>query len=236
MSRREVGRVVAIVRYPVKSMASEPMHFADVGWYGIPGDRRWAFVRGGLEHSGFPWLTMRENAAMGRYVPRLTDRDRPDTSPTVVTTPSGRQLDVVDPALAEELGHQSRVIRQSRGVFDAFPLSLISTGTIEAIGSVVGFELDVRRFRPNIVVEALDGTSFIEDALVGTDLEIGSLKIRVDKRDKRCVMVNVDPSDSSRNPAVLRAVAQERQSCLGVYGSIVQPGVMTVGDSVVVRD
>jgi hypothetical protein len=47
-------------------------------------------------------------------------------------------------------------------------------------------------------------------------------------------MVNVDPGDSSRNPAVLRAVAKERQACAGVYGTIVQPGMISIGDEVVV--
>ena len=236
MSAREVGRVAGIARYPVKSMAGEPMSSADISWYGVAGDRRWAFVRGGLEHSGFPWLTMRENPAMGRYVPRFIAPGSPDTSATVVMTPSGIELDVVDPALAEELGHASRVIRQSRGVFDAFPLSLISTSTLEALSSIVGFQTDARRFRPNIVIETTDGTPFMEDSLVGAELTIGTMKMRVDKRDKRCVMINVDPDDSSRNPGVLRAVAQERQACLGVYGSVVQPGVIMVGDVVVAGD
>ena len=234
MSPVEVGRVVAVMRYPVKSMAPEPLDSADVGWYGIPGDRRWAFIRGGLEHSGFPWLTMRENPAMGRYVPRFTDPESPETSLTVVTTPSANELDVLDPVLALELGHRSRVIRQSRGVFDAFPLSLISTGTIDALGSLAGLDIDARRFRPNILVETREGMSFVEDSLVGMELVIGTMRMRVDKRDKRCVMVNVDPGDSSRNPAVLRAVAKERQACAGVYGTIVQPGMISIGDEVVV--
>ena len=236
MSSGEAGRVAAIMRYPVKSMAPEQLDSAEIGWYGIPGDRRWAFIRGGLEHSGFPWLTMRENPAMGRYVPRFADPDRPETSPTVVTTPSAAELDVLDPALARELGHESRVIRQSRGIFDAFPLSLISTGTIDALGSIAGVDLDARRFRPNILIESPEGVLFAEDSLVGAELLIGTMMMRVDKRDKRCVMVNVDPENSSRNPAVLRAVAQERQACAGVYGTIVQPGVVRIGDAVVIRD
>lgn len=234
MSSVEAGRVVAIMRYPVKSMAPEPLDKADVGWYGIPGDRRWAFIRGGLEHNGFPWLTMRENPAMGRYVPRFTDPERPESSPTVVTTPSANELDVRDPALALELGHQSRVIRQGRGVFDAFPLSLISTGTLDALAALVGFNLDARRFRPNILVQTREGMSFVEDSLVGMELIVGTMRMRIDKRDKRCVMVNIDPDDSRRNPAVLRAVAQERHACAGVYGTIVQPGVISIGDEVVV--
>jgi len=35
-----------------------------------------------------------------------------------------------------------------------------------------------------------------------------------------------------RDPAVLRAIARERENCLGVYGSTVVPGPVAVGDPV----
>ncbi|MFN2464119.1 MAG: MOSC N-terminal beta barrel domain-containing protein, partial [Candidatus Dormibacteria bacterium] len=56
---RAVGRVAALWRYPVKSMAGEALAVADVSWHGLAGDRRWAFIREGQERSGFPWLTIR---------------------------------------------------------------------------------------------------------------------------------------------------------------------------------
>lgn len=64
------------------------------------------------------------------------------------------------------------------------------------------------RFRANVVLEA-DG-AFPEDAWVGATLEIGTARIRVDKRDERCVVVNVDPALMQRDSAILKAVARER--------------------------
>jgi uncharacterized protein YcbX len=227
-----LGRVSSLYRYPVKSMAGESVASIEVGWQGMSGDRRWAFVRGGMERNGFPWLTAREQPLMTQYRPRLVSPDDPDTSLTLVTNPSGIEYDVADPALAVELGHNSHVIRQSRGIFDTFPVSLISTATIDAIGSSVGQALDARRFRPNIVMDLSAPTAFAEDGLVGREILLGSIVLRVDKRDKRCVMINVDPDTSTKNPTVLRAVAQERQACLGVYATVVQTGAISVGDSV----
>lgn len=60
------------------------------------------------------------------------------------------------------------------------------------------------------------------------------MRMRVDQRDGRCVMVNIDPATTERDPAVLRAIARERESCLGVYGSTVQPGRVSVGDRVLI--
>lgn len=235
-----VGRVAGIWRYPVKSMGSERLESVDVAWHGLAGDRRWAFVRDGMTRSGFPWLTIRERPDLGLYRPTFVEPDRPDASPTMVRTPSGRDLDVVDPALAEELGPGVRVLKQDRGVFDTSPLSLITTRTIAALEALVGADLDVQRFRPNLLVEPLDDAPFPEDAWVGRVLRIGApgvgaLRMRVDQRDQRCVMVNVDPVTTRRDPAVLRAIARHRQACLGVYGTTVHPGRVAVGDPVLLE-
>jgi uncharacterized protein YcbX len=232
MQVRVVGRVAGMWRYPVKSMAAEPLEAAEVSWHGVAGDRRWAFVRGGMERSGFPWLTIRELPAMGLYRPRFAQPERPDGSATLVRTPGGLEMDVTDPALAAELGHGARVIKQDRGIFDTFPLSLITTQTVAGLGALAGSALDVQRFRPNLLIDAADGGPFPEDAWVGSVLRIGGARVRVDKRDQRCVMVNVDPATTERDPAILRAIARERDACLGVYGSTVHPGTVQVGDEV----
>lgn len=232
MPPREIGKVAALFRYPVKSMAAESLDSVDVGWNGFTGDRRWAFVRGGLVRSGFPWLTIRESPRMWHYQPRFEDETDPDKTMTLVRTPDGDELEVVDPALANQLGHDSQVIRQSRGIFDTMPLSLITTQTIAALEASVGEALDMRRFRPNLVVESLDGGDAPEDAWVGEVIQIGEMQMRVDKRDKRCVLINVDPVTTEKNPLILRSVAQERNSCLGVYGTTVRPGRVALGDSV----
>jgi len=227
--------VSALFRYPVKSMAAESLESVDVAWNGLAGDRRWAFIRDGLVRSGFPWLTIRERPDMGQYQPRFVEPDRPELSETIVRKPSGNEFDVVDPALAEELGHGARVIKQGRGIFDALPLSLISTQTIAALGSIVGSALDARRFRPNLLVEATGNAEFPEDQWIGAVLRVGEMTMRLDKRDKRCVTVNVDPVTSERDPAILRAIAQERETCLGMYGSTVEPGCVSVGDPVTIE-
>lgn len=228
-----VGRVAQLWRYPVKSMAGESLDQAELSWHGLAGDRRWAFVRDGQQRSGFPWLTMRERPAMGHYRPRFAQPEQPDRSITVVRTPAGADVDVVDPALAAELGDRVRVIKQDRGVFDTFPLSLITTQTIAALGARVGAELTAQRFRPNLLVTATGPDEFPEDDWVGRVLRIGTSRVRIDKRDQRCVMVNIDPTTTERDPAILRAIARDRGSCLGVYGSIVQPGRVAVGDDVI---
>jgi uncharacterized protein YcbX len=235
LAGREVGRVVALWRYPVKSMAAEALNEAELSWHGLAGDRRWAFIRDGKQRSGFPWLTIRERPSMVHYQPRFAEPGRANKSATVVRTPSGGELDVLDPALAAELGDGVRVIKHDRGVFDTLPLSLISTQALAALGARVGAELDVQRFRPNLVVTATGRAGFPEDRWVGSVLRIGEARLRIDKRDQRCVMVNVDPTTARRDPAILRAIVADRAACLGVYGSAVRPGPIAVGDAVILE-
>ena len=114
VTAREVGRVAALWRYPVKSMAPEALERVEVGWHGVAGDRRWAFVRAGQERSGFPWLTIREHPALARYQPRLVDPASPDKTAVRIRTPDGVELDAVDPALAAELGPGVQVMKLDR--------------------------------------------------------------------------------------------------------------------------
>jgi hypothetical protein len=173
---------------------------------------------------------------MGHYRPSFVEPARPDRSPTVVRTPSGAIFDVSDPVLGAELCPRgARVIKQRQGIFDTFPLSLITTQTIDRLGEIVGARLEVQRFRPNILVEAANEAPFTEDGWVGCVLRIGGMRMRVDKRDGRCVVITIDPVTTERNPAILRAVARDRQGCLGVYGSTVEPGRVAVNDPVLVE-
>ena len=230
---RVVGQVVGLWRYPVKSMSAEPLSEVDVSWHGFAGDRRWAFIRDGVPQSGFPWLTLRERADLNHYRPSFVDPMQPDKSATVVRTPAGVTFDVTDPALAAELYPQGvRVIKQNRGIFDTFPLSLVTTQTLARLSEMVGAPLDVARFRPNLLVEATAEDPFQEDDWVGRTLSIGGMAMRIDKRDGRCVVITIDPVTTERNPAILRAVASNREGCLGIYGSTVAPGRVALGDFV----
>lgn len=231
-----VGRIAGLWRYPVKSMAPETLQETQVDWNGLPGDRRWAFVRHNMEKSGFPWLTLREVPSMAQYFPSFCEPDKPDASPTVVETPTGEVLDVTDPALGAELSETgARVIRYARGIFDTFPLSLITMQTIARLGEIVGEELDVQRFRPNILVDAAEDAPFQEDGWVGHILRFGGVRMRVDKRDGRCVVITIDPATGKRHPSILSAVRQERQGCLGVYGTTVEQGTVAMNDTVLIE-
>ena len=232
MTEAVVARVAELWRYPVKSMAGERLTAAELSWQGLSGDRRWAFVRPGRGHTGFPWLTIRQQSRLHHYRPTLVDPDRPDRSVVWVTDPEGQVYAVDDPALAARFGVGVFAIKHDRGTFDASPVSLVTRQGLEALSRRVGADVDARRFRPNLVLDAPGTEEFPEDGWVGRLLGIGTAVVRVDKSDERCAVVNLDPDSLARNSDVLRTIVRQRAMCFGIYGSTVTPGVLRLDDPV----
>jgi uncharacterized protein YcbX len=216
-------------------MAGEALASADLSWAGLAGDRRWAFVRPDSQASGFPWHTIREFPQMSNYVALLGEPARPDRSRVLVRTPDGSRFDVTDPRLAAELGTGLRVMRLDRGAFDAMPVSVISDATVSALCTLARVPGNELRFRPNVVVTPDSGAPFGEDEWVGSAVRIGAAVVRIDRRDSRCTVVNVDPASGQPGPRLLKVIGTTRGACAGVYGTTVLPGPIRVGDPVVVE-
>ncbi len=234
-SYARAGIVSGLWRYPVKSMAGEALARTDISWAGLAGDRRWAFVRPDSHDRGFPWHTIREFSPMSTYVARLAEPARPDRSGVLVRTPDSGRYDVTDPRLAAELGTGLRVMRLDRGAFDDMPVSVISHSTVSALCSLADVPGNELRFRPNIVVTLDSGAPFEEDAWVGSAVRIGAAVVRMDRRDSRCIIVNVDPVGGLPDARLLKVIGTARGACAGVYGTTVRPGLIRVGDPVIVE-
>ncbi|MFP5260369.1 MAG: MOSC domain-containing protein [Blastocatellia bacterium] len=240
---KEIGRVKALYRYPVKSMACEPMGSATLGWHGFAGDRRFAFVRKG-DMTGFPWLTAGKYPLLVRYVPFTRDAEQSQGHTLYVRTPAGRELELRGAAIQEELsnafGSQVELMQLDTGVFDEGNVSIISQSTISAVQQKVGMSVEAERFRPNIVIETADGEPFEEDGWLGKILHFGgeanSAAVNVYMRDVRCMMINLDPSTGEANATVLKAVARMNENCAGVYATATKIGRIAVGDKIFLQE
>ncbi len=242
MKPQLVGRVAELWRYPVKSMQGEAVPEADLYWYGLDGDRRYAFLQGD-NPSGFPWLTGRELPDLVRYRPAWVDPARPLDSPVRVQTPSGRALAVTDSALAAALsaawgGREVKLIQLNRGATDTGAVSLIGRATLRRIEALAGRPVDRRRFRQNLIVEVAGATPFAEDSWLGRTLFIGpdpaapAAVLAAIRPIERCQMVNIDPDTGVRSAEILRAVNRSRDNCAGIYLWPLQPGRLRVGDPI----
>lgn len=230
-----IGAVREIRRFPVKSMAGEALEAAELGWHGIAGDRRYAFVRTG-NTSRFPWLTGRELSEMLLYRPRLADPARPRDCAVEVRTPEERTYGIDDPCLAEELagkaGEPVNLVQLSRGCFDSMPVSVLASASGARLDARFGRAVSLVRFRCNILVETDPAAD--EPRWLGSMLAVGDdgPLIRIDRPIERCAMTTIDPETAARDPAVMRVLAEDFGNVFGVYGSIARPGRIACGDTV----
>jgi uncharacterized protein YcbX len=246
----ELGRISAIFRYPVKSMAGELLEVARLGWHGIEGDRRFAFRRL-TDQSDFPWLTASKLPQLLLYKPFRLDGDGAELLPTHVRTPDGKELELSSDELREEIsgryGSDVELMNLKSGIFDESPISVISLSTVHSVAreSGRGVDLcDLRRFRPNIVIEiplgAIEAEPFAEDRWVGRTLMFGEgnngavpiPSIGITMKDERCVMVNFDPDTAERDSEVMKTVVRLNQNYAGVYGTVIKAGELRVGQIV----
>jgi uncharacterized protein YcbX len=238
----ELGRISGIFRYPIKSMGGERLESAKIGWHGLEGDRRLAFRRL-ADRGAFPWLTASRLPELVLYEPIGRPDRKGEPLPTQVRTPDGREYALTDEAFRKEIatrhGADVELMQLKHGVFDEAPVSAIALGTIRSIAHEAGVDGDVRRFRPNLVIDTKGAEPFEEDRWVGKILEFGSDRtgpvISVTMRDKRCVMMNLDPNTAEANADVMKSVIRMNDNYAGVYGTIVRTGEIRVGQVVSLR-
>jgi uncharacterized protein YcbX len=227
-------------------MAGELLDVANLSWYGIEGDRRSAFRRLN-DKSGFPWLTASKLPQLLLYKPFGLDSNSAELLPTHVRTPDGKEYELRSDELREEIssryGNDVELMNLKHGIFDEACISVISLGTVHSVAreSGRGEDLcDLRRFRPNVVIETDNGEPFEEDRWVGRTLMFGEgnsgaapmAAIGVTMRDERCVMVNLDPDTAERDSEVMKTVVRMNENYAGVYGTVIKAGELRVGQVV----
>jgi uncharacterized protein YcbX len=220
-------------------MAGERLEVANLGWYGLDGDRRLAFRR--IDNcSGMPWLTASKLPDLLLFAPKRREDSAQADIPTHIRTPDGKEMPIFGEDLAAEVGRRYgapvQMMQLRHGIFDEACISVIAIDTIDEIGRLAGRSLDVRRFRPNIIVRLLRSVPFQEDEWLGSVLsfsgEENAPAITVTMRDERCSMVNLDPDSASSAPEVMKVIVRVNQNNAGIYGAVTRTGRLAVGQTI----
>jgi len=123
--------------------------------------------------------------------------------------------------------------------FDIAVIHILTTSTINRLRELYPEgRFEVRRFRPNIVIESGSGEKdFIENLWVGKKLAIGEETIlKVTAPCTRCVMTTLPQADLPRDLGILHTVARYNQVHAGVYASVHRGGTIHRGDRVQVEE
>jgi len=131
---------------------------------------------------------------------------------------------------ASLVAHMSRA---ERPFVDLSPLLVMTRQSIDSLAVAAPDSImDVRRFRPSLLVEAESEGRFPEQAWLGQRLRIGDVLIDAPMTCPRCVMTTHGFADLPKDPAVMRALVAEAGGNLGIYATILEPGVIRLGDAV----
>lgn len=251
-------KIEALTRFPIKGLSGQTLdNVILTTGQGFPGDRKFGFAR---PDSGFDpadpkplrktkFYMLARDAGLA-----LLDTVYDDDSDVLtlsaadgsgqfdISTDTGKQAasqflklylslpDDETPQLYEASPHRfTDVSVDSIEMMNA--VSIINRGSVEAFAEAIGEGVDPRRFRGNILISGLP--PFAELEMVDQEITVGSVRLKIVKRTRRCpaTEVNLDTGERDiKTPRLLREHYGHMD--MGVYAQVVQGGVLPVGGDV----
>ncbi len=248
------AKIQAIYRYPVKGLSPEPLLRACLATgETLPGDRAYAIENGPSKFDpSLPrhqpkihYLMLMRNERLATLKTRFDARSRTlvvaraghETVRGDLDTPHGRAA--IEAFFADfcpdELRGAARVLHAPGFSFSDVArkvVSIINLASVAALAERMGAAIDPLRFRANVYLHGWPAWSELD--LVGEEIAIGgSARLKIVKRIVRCAATNVDPDTGARDLAIPDALqrAYGHADC-GIYGEVVTPGEIAVGDRV----
>ena len=239
-----IGAVAELWRYPVQSMGGEALRAAELTEGGIIGDRAYGLVdpaAGDVVSSAQGKRKWRDIVTLSaRYLQAPASSGAP--KPVEIALPGGERLRSDQADLDEKLSailgapvhFADKANEDKKSSYGHEPLHLLTTASLKQFSRhhPVG-RFVAARFRPNMVIDTGALTGFAEQGWLGRRFRIGeSLVILLTEHCKRCVMTTLPQGDLPFDPTILHTVNQRNGTHAGVYGSVVQPGRINIGDPV----
>jgi uncharacterized protein YcbX len=114
---------------------------------------------------------------------------------------------------------------------DCWPLMIMSTTALESMRSALPDSIiDVRRFRPSVVIDTPGATGHPEFAWAGRTARLGDATIAFESPCPRCVMVTREVADLPADRSILRHIVRDLDQNVGIYARVVEPGSFATGD------
>ena len=246
--------VAHICRYPVKGLSADPLRRVLLRpGEGIPGDRRYAIVRGGTLAVSLPGVRLTENQFVTlANTPRLallTTRWI-DGASTLTIERDGRQVAWADlstvvgrarisdffSAFLHDPGQPDAGIIDLGGELSGLAggtlLTVVSESSLMDLERVAGHSLDARRFRPNLMLAGLP--AWAELSMIGREIIVGKgLRLRFVQPAECRPSANVDPAQGLVDLNLVRSLQRGfGHSYFGVLAQVVTGGVLEVSSKV----
>ena len=253
-----VARVAGLATAPVKGLRLQPRDELQLSRIGAPDDRRFFLIDDGERmvnarrirrlsavvaryDQDRRWLTM--TFPDGRVVEGEVELGEP-ISPGFFARRLPTEL-VIGPwaeALSAFTRRRVRLVMVADGVPGTdrglgATVSLMSRASVQRLEREAGHAVDPRRFRMQIEVDGIEPHG--EDAWVGRRLQIGGATVQLNGHVGRCIVTGLDPDTGRGDMPTLELLRQYRMGLdttesltLGVFGGVVVPGTVRLGDPV----
>lgn len=241
------GRILELWRYPVSSLGGERLEVAPLDAAGVEGDRLW-----GLLDPASGEVAQPERRKRWRPAPNLSSR-RSRSGVEIGTGTNGwlpAGSPAADEAASAHLGFP--VVLRPHGAFGeereghVAPryrrdhLHVVTTASLRRLAELLPetARVDVRRFRPNLVIETEPGfEGFVEADLMGRTLAVGAARIQVSEPCKRCAFTTLAQGELADgglplDPGVLQAITRAGGGNFGALCRVAVPGELRLGDPV----
>jgi uncharacterized protein len=151
--------------------------------------------------------------------------------------------------LSAHAGRPVRLVRcLGSTAIDVFPVTFVTTGSLERLAQEVGEAVDPSRFRAGFVID--NDAAHAEDDWDGRHLRLGSTVLRVRTAVPRCAITGMNPASGARDQDVMRGLIRYRPKTalpdgllpgyatpgFATYAEVVEPGPVQVGDAVELLD
>lgn len=234
------GQVAELWRYPVSSMAGEQLDQLQLGAGGVAGDRIWGLLDAATGRIASPG---REKHFIG--VPRAHAKAVEEG--VALSLDGERWAGPQDTELLEGLS-QAFGFMPLLKPFDAVgsggfrpryehaPIHLVTRAAIRSLErELPGSVIDVRRFRPNILVDWPDGGEAIpEHGWIGREIRIGDVVLKGREPCGRCGFITIAQEGLPQDVEILRTVVKRHERNFGIYCDVVTPGEIAAGATVTV--
>lgn len=256
-----LGSVARLWRFPVKSMQGEELVATHLTEGGLIGDRAFALIDEQDGKPVSAKNTRRwPNIFAYRAAFRDDEEEARITLPDGRTI--GSEEEDVDGVLTGEFQRPVRLARRKpenplpvpeipgpgstntagspnqavlpSDFFDGAAVHILTTSTLEHLHELYPQgHFEVRRFRPNMVIDTTGLSGFVENGWIGRNLRVGaSVRLEVTRGCPRCVMTTLPQPDLPRDPGILKTAAKYNEVNVGIYARVLQGGSVRIGDRV----
>ena len=224
-----LGKVESLWRYPVKSLIGENLDTLNITNRGVSGDREYAILDSeGKFGSG-------KNTRRFKRIDGLFSMSAKTTNNSIsIAFPDGTILNnsdsLINKKLSETLEQRVTLTKEAKtSHFDDGSIHILTTSSLALLQNLLPDSgIDVRRFRPNIVIDC----PLLDDELVGKTICIGETILVITHKTERCRMVTLAQLGIEKRPEILKSVSKNFGLDFGVYARVLSTGTISVGDRI----